>query len=119
MAICGDTCSIEIGDGGLVTYGHRFSINTNAPEIDVRTFGSGDYGDWLACTKDGTITLNTYMPVDGVEVGDTGIQVICNVGSKPLTAAACTVTNVTCDVDAKSVVEWTYTFKLTNNITGW
>ena len=34
MAICGDTCSISIGTSPVVE-GHRFTINSNAPLIDV------------------------------------------------------------------------------------
>ena len=117
MAICGDTCTIAAG--GAVSDGHRFSIVTNAPEIDVRAFGSGDYGDWLACAKDGTITINSYMSVNSIEAGDTGITVTAVIGTVTLVCANTTCTNVTCDVDAKSVVEWTYVLKLTGAVTGW
>jgi hypothetical protein len=117
-ALCGDSCSIGVA-GANVASGHRFSIVSNAPEIDVRAFGSGDYGDWLACAKDGTITVNTYMPIASMESGDTGIAIVANVGSVTLSCANSTCTNVTVDVDAKSVVEWTYSFKLTGAVTGW
>lgn len=115
--ICGDTCDITVGS--LLSDGHKFTINVNAPEIDVRAFGSGDFGDWLACTKDGTITINTYMPVGSTEAGDTGIACSCNVGAKTLSATNCTCSTITCDVDAKGVVEWTYVLKLTGDVTGW
>ena len=118
MACCGDTCTISVA-GSDVGDGHRFSIATNAPEIDVRTFGAGEYGEWLACAKDGTITINTYVNLDGIEAGDTGVAIIANVCGTTLTANSCTTTSVNSDVDAKSVVEWTYVFKLTGDITGW
>ena len=118
MAICGDTCSIMVVSSNVAS-GHRFSIVTNAPEIDVRAFGSGDYGDWLACAKDGTVTVNCYEPISSLEAGDSGLAVICNVGATTLTCANTTCTNVTCDVDAKGVVEWTYVLKLTDDISGW
>ena len=117
MAICGDTCTIDVD--GAVNDGHRFSLVCNAPEIDVRAFGSGDYGDWLACAKDGTVTVNTYMPIASLEAGDAGVSVTAVIGGTTLTCANTTCTNVTCDVDAKGVVEWTYVLKLTGAVTGW
>jgi len=118
MAICGDSCSIGVLSANVAS-GHRFSIVANAPEIDVRAFGSGDYGDWLACAKDGTITINSYMSIPSLEAGDSGVAIIANVGAITLSCSNTTCTNVTCDVDAKSVVEWTYVFKLTGDISGW
>lgn len=118
MALCGDTCSISVG-GSVQSDAHKFTITANAPEVDVRAFGSGDYGDWLACAKDGTIAVNTYMPISSLEAGDAGIAVSANVGSTTLVCSNTTCTNVTCDVDAKGVVEWTYSLKLTGAVTGW
>jgi Zn-finger protein len=118
MALCGDTCAVSVSSGNVAS-GHRFSIVSNAPEIDVRAFGSGDYGDFLACAKDGTVTVNCYMPIASLEAGDINVAVIAYIGATTLSCTNTTCTNVTCDVDSKGVVEWTYVFKLTGDITGW
>jgi len=118
MAICGDEATISV-DSSEQTDAHRFNITANAPEIDVRTFGSGDYGEWLACVKDGTITIDTYEPISGL-TASVSADITANVGGQStLTANACPCTSVTCDVDAKGVIEWSYTFKLVSDISGW
>lgn len=117
MAICGDSCTIRIDDSTAFE-GHRFTITANAPEIDIRHFGSGDYGDFIACFKDGTIDVETYLPITTLEAGDTA-NIVATVGEKTLTAADTLLTNVTVGVDAKDVVNYTYSFKLTGDITGW
>ena len=117
MAICGSACSITV-DGDSTFEGHRFVITCNAPEIDVRTFGSGSYGSWLSCVKDGTIDIDSYANIAGLEAGDTA-DLVANTGTVTLTATSAQCTNVTCSVDSKDVVQWTYSFKLTGDITGW
>lgn len=117
-AVCGDKASISVDDSDQ-TEAHKFTITANAPEIDVRTFGSGDYGEWLSCIKDGNIVMNTYVDVDGLAAGNTA-DIVCNVGGQAtLTANNCACTSVTVDADAKGIIEWTYTFKLTGDISGW
>uniref|UniRef100_A0A6H1ZWH6 Uncharacterized protein n=1 Tax=viral metagenome TaxID=1070528 RepID=A0A6H1ZWH6_9ZZZZ len=117
MAICGKDCSLTINDGTAFE-GHRYSINCNAPEIDVRTFGSGAYGSWLTCAKDGTVDVETYLPVTGLEAGDTA-TVVCVQGAQTLTANDTKCTNANVNVDSKDVVGYKYSFKLTGDVTGW
>lgn len=116
MAICGADCSITIDDGTAFE-GHRYTITCNSPEIDVRTFGSGAYGDWLACVKDGTIDVETYLPIAGMAAGDTA-NIVAVQGSQTLTANSTKCTGVTVGVDSKDVVNYTYSFKLTGDVTG-
>lgn len=117
MSICGSTCSVTI-DGDNSFEGHRFVITTNAPEIDVRAFSSGNYGSWISCVRDGTITIDTYKLAAGVEAGDT-VDIVAVVGDKTLTANDCVCTNVTVNVDAKDVVINSYNFRLSGTISGW
>jgi len=82
-------------------------------------FGSGEYGDWLACAKNGTITINSYLN-PGVVSGDT-CDVVAVIGTPAvytITANACKVTNYNISVDAKGIVEFSTTLRLTGDISG-
>jgi len=117
MAICGTDCLISINANSNCE-GHAFSIATSATEQDVRAFGDGDYGSWLACAKAGTITVKTYEKAPGVDAGEV-VNVICNLNTSNLTATNTVCTGVNVDVDAKGLVEYNYTFRCTGDITGW
>jgi len=120
MAICGDSCSVTVG-GGATFEGHRYVITVNAPDIDVRTFSSGEYGSWLTCVKDGTVDIETYLPIPSIQAGSTA-DLVCTIASNPiklLTASDTRCTNITVNVDSKDVVTFSYSFKLTGDITGW
>jgi len=118
MAICGKDCSITV-DGSGSFEGHSFTIDTNSDETDVRAFGSGDYGEWLACAKNGTITINSYLN-PGVTSGDTAdiVAVIGTPAVLTITANSCKCTNYNISVDAKGIVEFSTTFRLTGDISG-
>jgi hypothetical protein len=116
-AICGDSCSILVGIDDTFL-GHKFTINTSSPDNDVRTFGSGTYGDWLNCIKEGTISLNCYNRISGVTNGDVA-TVTCNVNSEIWTFSNCVCRTQNCDVDAKGIVEFVYEFRITGDPTGW
>ena len=112
---CGSTCTISVDS---VTSGpHKFSINSESTEIDVRTFGSGEYGDFIACAKTGTIVVNSYCSLS-IVAGDTDIPIVANVCGTTLTAN-CTAISMSVDVDAKGIVEWTYNLRLTGDVSGW
>lgn len=119
MAICGFTASISVD--GVVTDGHRFSLTINSPESDVRTFSSDIYGDFIFCSEDGTITLNSREPIASLEVGDKPTSIVMTIGSTVLTLADSITTNITQDTDASTgaVVDWVYTFKVLEAVTGW
>jgi hypothetical protein len=115
--ICGRHCSITI-DGGSSFEGYSYVIATNAPEEDVRAFGSGEYGAWLACAKNGTVTVNTYL-YPGVEAGDT-VNIVAVIGTPPVltvTMNSCIVTTWDCNVDAKGIVYHTVNARITGDPT--
>jgi hypothetical protein len=114
MAICGRSCSIT-GASIAAAEGHAFTLTSNAPEIDVSSFGSGSYGDWLACFKDGEVSVSTYLD-PGVDAGDVA-TVVMNVGNTSYTATNALVTSKNISVDAKALVEFETTFKLVGDLT--
>lgn len=116
-AICGDSCSIVIG-GSSTFEAHRFTLTANAPDIDVRSFGSGDWGEYLSCFKDATIDAECYVPINSLEPGDAA-SITMTVGTHTLSAPSTKCTNVTYNVDAKDVVNVTYSFRVSDDITGW
>jgi hypothetical protein len=79
MAICGSTCAITNSAFSTVQ-GHKFTIDLGSNEIDIRAFGSGEYGNFIACAKNGTIVVESYLrpPVDA---GDT-LTVAASVGTE-------------------------------------
>lgn len=117
VAICGDSCDVKVNSGSSFL-GHKFTINTNSPDNDVRSFGSGDYGDWLNCVKEGTISVSCYNRMAGVTNG-VEVDIACNVGSETWTFddAICRTQN--CDVDAKGIVEFVYEFRITGDPGVW
>ncbi len=117
MAICGKDCSITVDS--VTVEGHQYTITTNAEEIDVTAFESGDYGDWLACAKNGTIQIRSYAN-PGVVAGDTAdiVAVIGDPAVLTLTMNDCKCVSLELSTDAKGVVEFVSTFRLVGDITG-
>jgi hypothetical protein len=117
-AICGSDCTITSGDfEDSATLGHSFTVDLSSTETDVRAFGSGEYGDSLACGKAGTITVNSYALPASVEVGDADVVFAANVGSTTISCTACVCTAQNWNVDAKGVVEFATTIRLTGDAT--
>jgi len=117
MAICGTDCSIEVA-GDSNAEGHQFSIATSSQEFDTRAFGDGDYGSYVACAKNGTITVRTYEKIANCAPGDLA-NINCNIGGTNLEATNAVCTSVNGDVDAKGITEYSYSFRLTGDITSW
>lgn len=117
MAICGSACSITVA-GGQTFEGHKFEIEARGTEFDVRRFGSGAYGDWLACAKEGNVTINTYLPVPNQTPNSTA-AIVCSIGTTSLSASNSRLVSINCSVDSKDVVQWSYVYKLTGDISGW
>ena len=113
MAICGKTGTIKVD--GATFEAHNFVIDLTADETDVRAFGAPTYGSWLACNRSGTVTAASYAD-PGVEDGDVA-DVVCTVGDPvsktyTMTAAVCTNVNISCD--AKGIVEYSSTYRITS-----
>lgn len=118
-AVCGDQCTITIA-GGSTFEGHKFSINVKSLETDTRKFGDGRFGSWTSCSAEGTVTVNTYLQVPNLVTGGTA-NIVCAIptGGVSFSATAARLGEVTCDVDSKGIVEWTYSFKLQGAVSGW
>jgi len=112
--ICGDNCTITVG-GGSAFEGHRFTITGNSPSNDVRVFGSGDYGAWLSCIKDGQITIDTYLD-PAVSPGGTG-TIVMVISTTTYTATDAILETKSVNVDAKGIVEWSTTWRIVDDIT--
>ena len=112
-ACCGDQCSITTTEFADATaLGHSFTIDLTSNEIDVRAFGSGTYGDWLACSASGTISFNSYVRPQ-VDVNDV-VTFAGNVCSEAISFPT-VVSGQSINVDAKGVVEFTTTLRLTGS----
>ena len=111
MAICGSECTINSGLSAVE--GHRFVIELGSNEIDIRTFGDGDYGSFIACALNGTLVVDSYLrPV--VDVGDS-LTVKAVVGTETI-SLPCVVTGQTINVDAKDVVQFNTKFRVQNTV---
>lgn len=117
MAICGTEATITIGTDSAFE-GHQFSIATSSQEFDTRAFGDGDYGSFIACAKNGTISVRTYEKVATCTPGDVA-NIEITIDTTNLTAENAVCTSVNADVDAKGLVEYNYTFRIVGDITGW
>ena len=113
-AVCGSTCSITIG-GGSAFEGHRFNITGNSPSSDVRIFGSGEYGAWLSCTRDGQVTMDCYDN-PAISPGSTGTLAMIIDGTT-YTATDAILETKSVAVDAKGIVEWSTTWRIVDDIT--
>jgi len=114
MATCGRLASVQIG-GSDIDDAHTVSLTDNAPAIDVRSFGSGEWGDTIACARDGSLTLSTYAYIAGIDPGDeTTFQVADTLRT---ISGACVCTSENESIDAKGLVEITYEFRLTGEPT--
>lgn len=115
-AICGKSCSVTIGSQAYDA--HQFSIARQANEIDVTGFGSGDYGDWLACSVNGTITVQCYdLPV--LAPGD-AVTVVTTFGYTSIVTITFTnakVTSFNSEVDAKGIVAHTVVCRIVGDPT--
>jgi len=126
LSICGSTCSISV-DGVSNFEGHRYTLTGNAPDIDVRRFGSGQWGEFKTCIKEATIDLESYLWIDSLEPGDE-CSIKLDVGpsgsggtavTKHYVIPHCKCTNCTINVDAKDIVGYSYQFRVSDDITGW
>ena len=114
MAVCGTSASITIGSE--LTDAHGFTINWATNEQDVRTFGSGTFGDWLACTSNGTLEVRTYEPISNCDPGDS-ISFSGVLGNGHTVSGTAIATTFNVAVDAKGLVEYVYTARLDDTLT--
>jgi hypothetical protein len=114
MAVCGRLTTVQIG-GVTIDDAHTVNWTDAAPAIDVSAFGSGAWGDYLACRREGTLTLNTYAYITGLDAGDTTTFSIAD--TLRTISGSCVCTSENESVDAKGLVEITYEFRATGEPT--
>jgi hypothetical protein len=114
--ICGKQCNLLIGSASYSV--HQYSLSKAGREIDVTACGSSDYGDYFVCIKDGVISAQTYA-YPTVEPNDV-ITVVATIASTPvviLTFANSKVISVVDSIDAKGLVGFTTTIRITQEPT--
>lgn len=114
-AICGKSAWVKVG--GVSYSAHAFTLEKSTTEIDITGFESGDYGDWLACLRHATLTIQMYQ-VPSVDEGDTVAWTADLPYTSEITLAGNgKVTSKSLTVDAKGVVENGLTIRITGDIT--
>jgi len=111
-AICGRTCSITVG--GQAYGSHKFDFKMEGKEDDVTAFGSSQFGDWLYCLVNATITMDCYQ-LPSLSINDI-VTVVLTFGFTPaitMTSAGAKVKSVTNSVDAKGIAQFTVEVRLT------
>lgn len=112
-AICGRTCAITIG--GKSYTAHKFDFNMEGKEDDVTSFQSSQFGDWLYCLINGTITVDCYelpsMNIDDI------VTIVMTFGFTPdviMTSTGARVKSIKNSVDAKGIAQFTVEVRLTS-----
>lgn len=114
-ALCGKSCWVKVG--GVSYSGHQFTLEKTSTEIDVTGFESGDYGDFLACLKHASLTIQMYE-VPTCEPGDTVAWTADLPYDSEITLAGNgKVITKGLSVDAKGVVENSLNIRITGDIT--
>jgi hypothetical protein len=111
-AICGRTCNITIGSNSYSA--HKFDYSLDGKEDDVTAFGSSQFGDWLYCLVNATVSMECYE-LPNLVVDDI-VTVIMTFGFTPnvtLTSANARVKTVKNSVDAKGIAQFTVEVRLT------
>lgn len=110
LAVCGDTVAITGDFAGIGA--HTITIDVTSNEQDVRAFGdTGGFGSWLACSKAGAITIQSYAAYAG-DVGDTG-TLAASIGGVDVSFPV-VVTGLNTSVDAKGVIEHSTSLRVTS-----
>lgn len=113
MAWCGDSCTLSGSAFGSVK-AHRYVLELASNEIDTRIFGDAAYGSFIACAKNGSLTIDSYKRPD-VDVGDT-LSVLLSVGDAKITVpGVCTSQSI--NVDAKDVVQFSTKMRVIDDAT--
>jgi hypothetical protein len=114
MSICGSSCSIT---GALSNVdAHAYTIDLSSQEFDVRVLGdSNEYGTWVSCVKQGTITVNSYARPD-YDPGDSVIFA-SNCGSEAISIPCVVIGQTIGPVDSQSIVEFTTNMRISGSVT--
>lgn len=114
MAFCGDTVTVTNAQFNSVE-AHVLDYSLTSNETDVRSFeDSGAYGEYLACNKNGTLTVQTYLR-PSVNIND-AVTVTANVNSEVYTFP-CKVTGISGNLDSKGVGQFTTSLRVTDTPT--
>lgn len=117
MAWCGDTITLTSDATELDAIEcHNLTYSLSANEIDVRSYeDSGAFGEFIACNKQGTVTVNSYLRPD-VNINDEITLTAANANSESY-ALKCRVTGLDASLDSKGVAEFTVNLRLTDSPT--
>ncbi len=116
-AVCGRTCNVVVGSETLVFHNAQLQLDGN--EIDITSFGSGPFGDWLACGASATLTAGSYENIVGTLTTGTAVSVVFTLGYSTSVSITCAakVQSIGVDADAKGVLMQSVTFRLTGTPT--
>ena len=112
MACCADSIVIS-GDFGSIE-AFDLQINQTSSAAPVRYFGGPEYGPYLACSKDGTATVQSYVR-PSVDIDDT-VTLTANVCSSTI-SVECVVTDINWAGTAGSPVSWSTTIRFNDDPT--
>jgi len=115
MPCCGSTAEINVAGNSNIE-AHSYTVTLDANEVDTRSFGSGDYGDFMSCAKTGSIECRSYLD-PGVAIGDDDVNITTNSCNSLANYTNCVVTGLTTEVDAKGLVEFVSRFRITGDPT--
>lgn len=113
MACCGSSCNVSSATF-ISTECYKYTVDFGSNEIDIRSFGSGDWGDFIACNKTGAVVVESYLR-PSVSINE-DVTFVANVCGETINAP-CVVTGQSVSVDAKDVISWTTNLKITGAAT--
>lgn len=112
--LCGRACSFTV-DGESYD-SHIATLNLSGVETDVTKFGSGEYGDYVVCSINGTINASFYGDIlSALAVGDV-VKLIFTLGyteDVTLTFNDAVVQSINSAIDSKGIAMFDAVFRLT------
>jgi len=113
MAVCAKDCSISLtGLTQTSTKQFDLSLSMTGNLIDVTGYGDGEFGDWLACTKEGELTVSSFDYLGDID-SCTGFSI--NVGGTTL-AGPCVGRDFNVTATVGDAAKFVYTFRLTGDL---
>ena len=109
-AFCGRNASLTL-NGSAVSGVFRVGFTSTGNEEDISAYGSGDYGDWIVCTKEGELTIESYAYLG------TGAETFAITAGGTTFSGTCEPRSFASAADAKGVVTYRMTLSLTGGVT--
>ncbi len=115
-ALCGRLCSFKVDD---TTYtSHNVDLSLSGQEFDITKFGDGEFGDFVVCFVNGTVTAGFYANIVGeITPGDeVDLELVLGYEDPITIDIPAVVESVSTGIDAKGVALFTGVFKITDDI---